>query len=295
MQNVIPNSLTAWTYEAIEALCVSGLPESDKHDFKYDLRMTDNITKICCAFANTSGGFIIFGVSESKDDGFKIEGIEPDREIYGHLVAKVKAAPDIEISFPHTILVPGTSRLLYVFQVPRSARRPHLPTPEDQRIFWKRQGSSCVQMTLEEIRHQIGNYEEKREKLALLLMDLSHKLRSLGEQANHTGVYGYDGSFFSFEIMDTVVAESYAILKEDFQSIGVLDTLRKALQSLNTEKQKMQLGVATGQMNAASAASQYRMRAQGVLSHASRIVEQVEGSFKEKFGVENPYKIHGQS
>jgi hypothetical protein len=37
-------------------------------------------------------------------------------------------------------------------------------------------------MTLEEIRYQMNTYEEKREKLSLLLIDLHNKLQSLGAQ-----------------------------------------------------------------------------------------------------------------
>jgi len=147
-------------------------------------------------------------------------------------------------------------------------------------------------MTLEEIRYQISNYEEKREKLALLLIDLSLKLRSLNEQA-YSVAFTYDGSNFSFEIMDAVVAESYAILKEDIDSIDVLDTLRKELQSLNVEKQGLQtIVLSTGMRSGASLsrANDYRSRAQAVLSRANDLVEQIERSFREKFGVENPYR-----
>jgi hypothetical protein len=113
----------------------------------------------------------------------------------------VKADPNIAISLPRTISIPTSTKLLYVFEVAQSPRRPHLPSPAEQRTFWKRQGSDCVPMTLEEIRYQMNTYEEKREKLALLLIDLHHKLASLHDQAAMA-----DGDVFSFEIVDRVVS-----------------------------------------------------------------------------------------
>jgi hypothetical protein len=293
-QNLIPDSLASWTYEAVRALCAVGLTESDRHDFKYGLTNAENTTKICCAFANTFGGYLVFGVREANKN-FEIEGIEPDGELYGKLIAKVRVTPDIEIPPPMLITVPGAARLLYVFQIPRSVRRPHLPVPPGERFFWKRQGSSCVQMTLEEIRYQISNYEEKREKLALLLMDLSHKLRSLNEQAR-IGDWSYTGDIFSFELIDSIVAETYAILKSDVQSIGVLDTLRKELLLLNAEKQKLIsiISIDRSPDTKRYYTREYRTLVQNTLPHANMIVEQVERSFREKFSVENPYKTIAQ-
>src|ERR1700758_2240518 len=115
---------------------------------------------------------------------------------------------------------------------PKSPRRPHLPSPVDQRTFWKRQGSDCVPMTLEEIRYQMNTYEEKREKLALLLIDLHHKLVSLHDQAAMVDGH-YNGDVFSFEIVDRVVAEAYSILKEDLRIFGALDKIRRSLMLLN--------------------------------------------------------------
>jgi predicted HTH transcriptional regulator len=59
---MIPSTLNDWTYQTIEALCSVGQSESDRHDFKFNLAELHNATKICCAFANTFGGFIVVGV-----------------------------------------------------------------------------------------------------------------------------------------------------------------------------------------------------------------------------------------
>lgn len=288
---MIPSTLNDWTYEAIEALCSVGRSESDRHDFKFNLAELHNATKICCAFANTFGGFIVVGVRDAEPGKFLVVGLEPDKELYGKFIAKVKADPDIAISQPKTINIPNSSKLMYVLEIAQSPRRPHLPSPVDQRVFWKRQGSDCVQMTLEEIRYQMNAYEEKREKLALLLIDLHHKLRSLGEQAVMSDGH-YNGDLFSFEIIDRVIVEAYAILKTDVSIFGALESIRQPLMLLNAEKQKMLtiLTLSYGPEFKNATIDNYRELVRKFIGQVTILAEQIERSLNEKFGIANPYK-----
>ena len=137
---MVPRTLNDWTFEAVRDLCAAGQSESDLHDFKFNLAELKNATKICCAFANTFGGFIIVGVRDAGQRQFEIVGLNPDKELYGNFVAKVRADPDIAISAPKTIGVPVSSKLLYVLEVPQSPRRPHLPTAHAS-SRWLRPGS----------------------------------------------------------------------------------------------------------------------------------------------------------
>jgi hypothetical protein len=287
---LVPGTLGDWTYESVSALCAAGQSESDRHDFKFSLAGLNNATKICCAFANTFGGFVVLGVKDARPRMFEILGLDPDKELYGNFLAKVKADPDIAISPPKTIGIPGSAKLLYVLEVPQSSRRPHLPTPADQRVFWKRHGSACVQMTLEEIRYQMNIYEEKREKLALLLIDLHHKLRSLGDQAA-MAEGAYNGDVFSFEIIDRVVAEAYAILRADVNIFGALDTIRRRLMLVNAEKQMM-LAIFTQSYSLdfkKEKTKLYRQVVSNIIPEVTILSEQIERSLKEKFGIVNPY------
>jgi hypothetical protein len=287
---LVPDRLENWTFQTLETLCAAGQSESDRHDFKLGLQEPKGTTKICCAFANSFGGFLVIGVGE-KSKRFKIEGIEPSAELYGDLTAKVKADPDITISPPRTIAVPGSTKLVYVFEIPQSPRRPHLPTKVDERVFWKRLGSNCVPMALEEVRYQMNVYEEKREKLALLLMEFHHIVRSLGEQSTMPDG-AYDGSIFSFDIIDRVVVESYSILKSDPNTIGALDTLKKRLMLVNAEKQKLLTIVTQPYMpeEKNKQATHYKKFVEGAIPGVIILTEQIERSLGEKFGIENPYK-----
>jgi len=288
---LIPKSLYEWTYETVELLCKAGQAESDRHDFKFDLPEPKNLTKICCAFANTFGGFVILGVRERDRHSFEITGLAPDKELYGEFLAKLRCEPEINILAPKLLAVPNSENLLYIVEVPRSSRSPHLPTIQGERAFWKRQGSSCVQMTLAEIRYQMSIYEDKREKLALLLIDLDHKLQSLSEQASLTDA-AYTGDTFSFEIMDRVVAESYAILKEDVGIFRTLNTIRRILAALNTEKSQM-LAIQTQSYDSRikrKHIARYHELAKNNLAQVTALTEQIGRTIKDRFGIENPYR-----
>lgn len=132
----VPVRLDAWTFASVQALCAAGYSESDRHDFKLGLPDPKGLTKVACAFANTFGGFIVIGVADTAGH-FAPIGIDPDGEIYGKLHDKIRAEPEIAVSYPRQINVLGSSRVLYVFEIPQSTRRPHLPSPADERVFWK--------------------------------------------------------------------------------------------------------------------------------------------------------------
>jgi hypothetical protein len=87
-----------------------------------------------------------------------------------------------------------------------------LPTLEDERFFWKREGSDCKRMTLEEIRYQMNNYEEKREKPALLMMELSHIRGNLAEELTLTEG-NYISNKFDLYIIDNVIVQSFSLFE----------------------------------------------------------------------------------
>jgi predicted HTH transcriptional regulator len=75
---MIPSRLEAWTYDIIKKMVDKNQNESIWHDFKANIPDVISLTKDCCAFANTQGGFIILGV---KEDGtqFRIQSAQTFR------------------------------------------------------------------------------------------------------------------------------------------------------------------------------------------------------------------------
>ena len=287
----IPTRLSDWTFETIQELCAHGVPESDRHDFKGVLPKPEVLTKLGCAFANTYGGYVVVGVHE-RDNKWWPDGVDPDQSLYGQFVQKLRAEPGIDVGAPRLIAVPGNGKQIYVFEVPRSTRRPHLPIANDERVFWKRVGSECVQMSREEVRAQMAEDETRRELLGLLLMELRNIVWSLGESAAPFlgGGWRIEGTAYSFEIIDRVTVEAYSLLKDDPDTVRVLTTLKKQLADLNADSQRnlAEQSYRNGTDHRRQSAENHRKLAEGTLSVVVGIQSQIEESFARRFSVSIP-------
>lgn len=288
---MIPDRLEDWTYEAIQTLCQVGQSESDRHDFKFDLANLKEPEKICCAFANSEGGFIVVGIKE-KQRIFTIEGIDPDNELYGNFLKRIKIEPALDVPHPKVIGIPNSEKKLYVIEIPKSSKRPHIPSVAEKRYFYKRHGSNCIQMTLEEIRYQIHNYEEKRDKLTLLFMELEF-VRSMIVEQSQKSIGQYHGANFSFEVIDKILVETYSFLKEDLDTITRLGNLKLTLMHLNFEKSKLLSMIAMSYDLESKKQFTVDFRNQ-VLQNMPAIlssIDYINKALKERFGLVNPYYI----
>ena len=64
---MFPEKLDDWTYEVIEDLLNKNITETDTYDFKINFPKDNTLTKLCCAFANTKGGFVILDIKEDRN------------------------------------------------------------------------------------------------------------------------------------------------------------------------------------------------------------------------------------
>src|SRR5207245_1907929 len=89
------------------------------------------------------------------------------------------------------------------------------------------------QMTLEEIRSQFLNYEERREKLKLLYIELLNNKEQLATSANVA-----DGSYslvtLDSSVIDRLLVDVYSIILEDTALVRALLTLRQQIRVINT-------------------------------------------------------------
>lgn len=116
-----------------------------------------SIAKAASAFANSMGGTLILGV-----DCRSIEGIDCAREItpIPHLARALSTinnelhsitVPSISGIEAMSLVVDGESSGLIAVSVPRSDRRPHRSNAADARSYFKRSGTSTVEMEHYEI------------------------------------------------------------------------------------------------------------------------------------------------
>ncbi len=285
----IPDRLEDWTYEVVKELAGLGQTETDRHDFKFNLPDGDTLTKECCSFANSKGGFIVIGVKESGNR-FVVEGIDPDSEIamkFGH---KVRADPTIPFPSPRLLSIPKSQKVLYVFHIPRSPERLHIPSPQDKRIFWKRTNTGCEQMTLEEIRAEFMHYEERREKLKLLFIELvtnkDQLLKITGVKPGQTTLITLDSS-----VLDRLLVDLYSIIQDDSQLVKTLLELREHIRICKAKTQILhtQLALSYGGGTKAHMAQEHRDFIKVEAGYMVPRIERALATLQERFGLRDPF------
>ncbi len=283
----VPTTLGEWTYDVVHELARVGRCEGERHDFKYNLPDLANHTKICCAFANSQGGFLVVGVKE-RSGHFLPEGIEPDAEIAKKFGDKLQAVPSIDFMHPVDIAVPGASKLIYVFEVPRSALRPHIPQPADQRIFWKRTPAGCEHMSYDEIQEQFVRNEERRDKLKLLFVELLLNRENL-QQAHVTEPNKYSLVTFDSSVIDRLLVDTYSVVQDDNQLVRILLTLRTQIRVINAKSQMFFSQMAqplTGQTELAARHNQFmKEKAEFLIP----LIEQAIRILEERFQLKDPF------
>jgi hypothetical protein len=82
---MIPITLADWTLPLIEGLLDRGIFESETFDFKKELPHRSakddrlGLRRTCCAFANSDGGFLVYGIAASRRlaPADRLVGIDP--------------------------------------------------------------------------------------------------------------------------------------------------------------------------------------------------------------------------
>ena len=136
--------------------------ESETLDFKREISLTSDkqkaeFAKDVSAFANTKGGYIIYG-KEDPEEGGKIVGIDPkifDESKMQQVVAG-RCYPPTNFQAK---LVPHNSLYLVILRIPESSMKPHQIVQTGQ-IFVRR-GSTTQRATREEIRVMFSLAEGK--------------------------------------------------------------------------------------------------------------------------------------
>jgi hypothetical protein len=181
---VIATRLEDWSLEAIKVMADSGANENDIYDFKADLQPADHQRKSVAAFANTRGGFLIYGVTDDR----RVEGVanaELPRDFGGKLKAQIE--PSVEYRFLAPIEV-SSGRNIFVVEIPRSLHVPHAVSVNGTWTFFKRTAAGNNDpMTYEEIRAAFQNSEQQYAHLLLFKNEIERLSQFAERQATATG------------------------------------------------------------------------------------------------------------
>ena len=135
---MVPTALEDWTLDALRKLLASGAFERDSFDFKWQLPHPKakvdkkGLSTDCAAFANASGGFLVFGV---KDD----RTLSPDERLVGVDAEDFPAqfgnfpnecSPTVDWDFKTGGVALPRGKLIHVVQIPKSWKAPHSVEPE---------------------------------------------------------------------------------------------------------------------------------------------------------------------
>lgn len=102
--------------------------EGSKIEFKRKFSSPRKIAKEMIAFANTNGGYIIFGV----DDDRTIVGVESEKSELDLIDTAAKFFCEPEVDY-RTDIVPIKSKDVVVIDIPESRKKPHKLVDEDDR------------------------------------------------------------------------------------------------------------------------------------------------------------------
>lgn len=234
---MIPTKLSNWSYDVLQELVLNGQNESNTHDFKTDFPDSETLTKLCCAFANTNGGFIVLGISEVNHQ-WKICGIDNNIELAHKFGQKIKANPTISFSLPKIINIPNSIKIIAIFEVSKSYQGPHIPDiSQEKRNFLKRTNKGNDYMSYEEIKQSFSNYYEKLEKLKLLQLEIENNIEICNEIVSSSPMDGTSYSLLSFEnaSFQLLIAETFPLFSDNLELIKNLQLIKKNILILNNE------------------------------------------------------------
>ena len=140
------------SYEDIQLLLENQIDESDVLDYKTEMIENERLMRHICAFANTRGGDIVFGVKESGKGGHpaEIHGLDTSNinkeSIEQIILSNIVPRLDVKIK---TIEIPNSTRSILLVRIPDSHLKPHQNNINKK--FYKRFQFESAEMTEQEI------------------------------------------------------------------------------------------------------------------------------------------------
>jgi hypothetical protein len=305
---MIPANLNDWNYDIIQKLGDNNITESDRHDFKAKLSKSDSIPKkslpkIVSSFANSKGGFILFGIKEIGNS-FIIEGLKRDKEIskkFGDQLKRIE--PSVYFESPKDIEIPNSNKVIYIFYIPLSPERPHITMNDNTPIFYKRTNSGCELMSYNEIKVEFQRLEERREKIKLLFIELvsaKHTLEIVKGIHTDAPIKAFSPITLEMNTLNSLLTDLYnlyTIIGKETKLVQLLITIRLQVTIFNNST-RMFLNRITflNEYNTELLHGQHRQYINAVIDDS--LIPPIDESIKileDKFNLTNPFENHSEN
>jgi len=227
---MIPRKLSEWNVNTIVNLLENRILEDDSFDFKESLpdsrdqKQKDGLKKDCAAFANSFGGFLVFGIKDDKKllPDERIVGIASNQD-FARLFGEYPRAcqPSVSWNFLQPPIKLLNGNLIHVVFVPQSLKSPHAVETQagnvDTSYFYLKRtnkGNEC--MTVDEIRLMHAQYYERTTKVRALLFEIEHIRTSILQSyvADELSRESYTPHTIDLTIISIAIFDIFLILAE---------------------------------------------------------------------------------
>jgi hypothetical protein len=227
---VRPARLEDWTLPLVREIAASSISENDWYDLKGNLQgQAEHQRKAVAAFANTQGGFLIFGVTNDRQV-VGLDNPELPRDFGNKLTHGLN--PSVAFRFSAALKDANTAPI-WVCEIPRSERGPHAVLINDHWVFPRRtESGSNVTMNVEEIRAAFHEARLLRSNLDFFRSEL-YRIRDLAErhgQAAYWSQRDFTGVRYNIARLDGVLPLIFSVLSPNTWLVQYVDQLRNAAQ-----------------------------------------------------------------
>lgn len=237
---MMPQTLEGWTLEAIIELLDLGYFETEWFDFKEMLPHPKNdgdklrLKKSCAAFANSGGGFLVFGIRDDRTlpSADRVVGLPAELDFperFGNYPRG--CTPSVEWSFKNPALTTAKGTLVHVVWIAPGWQAPHAVEVEKDgpMVFPKRTNKGNEKMDVYEVRRSFLRHHEKLVQLRLLKLELERISEAAGELVydEDDRASKFSAQTFSLTLLERVLAECFYVLSDDKELVAELYQLRQ--------------------------------------------------------------------
>ena len=198
----IPEDVNEWSKGVLIDLLDEGYDENLRLEFKSKIdSMTKRIPITGCAFANTMGGFLVFGIDNDRKKKWttdqRLVGLEDSDQLKSQINNQIRniepSIPIENIEFKESNITLTDGKVIVILKISKTTIGPH----QFKEIFYKRVANGNAPMDVNEIKNAIIEAQKSSRMLYLLeqeedlLMDILNSMILLIDDNEFTSALNY--------------------------------------------------------------------------------------------------------